>query len=703
MKREGPTLRLAATDVTTFAACPHATALDLQVAHGDRRRPPLYSDPSALLLRDRGLAHERAYLAQLRESHTVEELPEHSPEAAEQTLDAMKRGVDVIYQGTLRVGPWLGRPDFLVRVEHPSVEHPSLAHPAAAWPWSYEPADAKLALTAKVHALLQLCFYAELLARVQGVRPAFMRLILGDGHEETFATARYEAYFRWMQRSLERAVASPPSTYPEPVEHCDICDWSPVCDARRRADDHLSLVAGITLTQRRALDLVSVRTVRDLAASTPDVRVEGIGDGALERIREQARLQVRGRDEAKVLYELIPGVEPGHGLLRLPAPSRGDLFVDFEGDPYALGEGIEYLFGITEPAADAGSEASYTPLWAFDHAAERAAFERLMDLIAQRRTAHPDMHVYHYAPYEPTALKRLAGRYATRVDELDDLLRRKVLVDLYGVVRQGIRASVESYSIKRLEPLYGFERKVPLREANRHLGAFAVWLERRGSDEPRRRSPRGGRGLQPRRLLVGANAPHLAGGATRRFSRDRAAQPLPRPEPGSGDANEGVAEEVGRVRPVMDALLAGLPEEEERRSPEESARYVLAHLLEWHRREDKSTYWEYFRLCDLPEQELVEERAPLSGLTYECEAGREARSILHRYRFPAQDHAIDRARAVHDPRTQRAAGTLHRVDDSEGIVELKRGERSTVPHPTAVIPYDIVRQRRAASEPSPPR
>jgi len=363
MKREGPTLRLAATDVTTFAACAHATTLDLDVANGTRPRPPLYPDPSAQLLRDRGLAHEAAYLARLRASRSVEEIPDHSPDAADRTLDAMARGVDIIYQGTLRAGPWLGRPDFLVRVERPH----------GAWPWSYEPADAKLALTAKVHALLQLCFYAELLADVQGVRPAHMTLVLGDMHEETFATARYEAYFRWVRRCLEQAVASPPPTYPEPVDHCDVCDWFSACDARRHADDHLSLVAGITTSQRRALDLLAVRTVRDLAATAPDVRVEGIGDSALVRIREQARIQVRGRDEGKPVYDLIAGVEPGHGLMRLPAPSPGDLFIDFEGDPYALGDGIEYLLGIVEPAPDGASEASYTPLWAFDRAGERAA------------------------------------------------------------------------------------------------------------------------------------------------------------------------------------------------------------------------------------------------------------------------------------------------------------------------------------------
>ena len=82
------------------------------------------------------------------------------------------------------------------------------------------------------------------------------------------------------------------------------------------------------------------------------------------------------------------------------------------------------------------------------------------------------MHVYHYAAYEKTALGRLAQRHATREEEVDRLLRGGVLVDLYRVVRQGIRASVESYSIKKLEPLYGLVREVELRSAGSSIVAF---------------------------------------------------------------------------------------------------------------------------------------------------------------------------------------------------------------------------------------
>jgi predicted RecB family nuclease len=683
MKKANGHLRLVATDVATFAACMHATALDLGVAEGRWSRPflPRLGDT---LLRERGLAHECAYLAKLQQTHAVEEMPVDTGEAVARTVEAMQRGVGVIYQGALQCGPWFGRPDFLRRVDGAT----------RLGSWSYEPVDAKLARSAKVTALLQMCFYAELLSQTQGALPARMVLVLGDGREEGFVTSEYAAYFRYVRGCFERTIAAPPATYPEPVEHCDVCDWSGVCDARRRKDDHLSLVAGITASQRRALEGVGVRRVTELAALplVPPPPIEGVELPALTRVREQARIQVEGRGVGRLVFELLPGASEGRGLGLLPAPSAGDLFIDFEGDPYALGDGLEYLFGIVEPNANPGEELRYTPFWAFDAEGERVAFVRLMQRIAERRAKHPDMHVFHYAPYEPTALKRLAGRHAAAVDELDGLLRGHVFVDLYAVVRQGVRASVESYSIKRLEPLYGFERSVPLREASRSLAAFEAWLELREATAAPAAVVASVEGYNRDDCV---SAMRLRDWLEGRRGDLEAAQgaPIPRPSAETNAPSEDFTEQLARVRALEDALLDGVPEDPAARTEDPQARYVMAHLLEWHRREDKSGWWEYFRLCDLLDDDRRQERAPLGGLTYEGIVGQEKRSLIHRYRFPPQDHAIDRALAVHDPETLASAGTLVGVDDAEGIVDLKRGVRSSAPHPTSLVPMDVLQTR----------
>src|SRR4029077_1423956 len=117
---------------------------------------------------------------------------------------------------------------------------------------------------------------------------------------------------------------------------------------------------------------------------------------------------------------------------------------------------------------------------------------------------------------------------------------------------------------------------------------------------------------------------------------------------------------------------------------------LLAQILEWHRREEKSAWWEYFRLCDLSDDELQEDKSALGGLEFVGEVGRIKRSIVYRYTFPPQDHAIDRALEVHDPRTGNSAGELVAIDERNRTIDLKRGASSSVPHPTALVPYDIV-------------
>src|SRR5262249_45396723 len=157
----------------------------------------------------------------------------------------------------------------------------------------------------------------------------------------------------------------------------------------------------------------------------------------LLRVREQARLQLEGRLEGRLKYELLVApdepIMPDLGLGALPEPSPDDLFLDLEGDPYALDDGVDYLFGVLDP------EGVYHAFWsADDHgdvtlAGERRAFERCVDFLMERLTRTPEMHVFHFASYERTALGRLTGRHATREDEVDRLLRGKVLVDLHRV------------------------------------------------------------------------------------------------------------------------------------------------------------------------------------------------------------------------------------------------------------------------------
>ena len=294
-----------------------------------------------------------------------------------ETLDAMRSGVSVIVQGALQVGQWSGRADVLRRVETPS----------GLGPWSYEVIDTKLARETKGSTVLQVSLYSDLLGSLQERVPEFAYVVVPEtGYEpQAFRIGDYAAYYRRVRRSLEQSVetAGAAENYPEPNLHCEVCRWRVHCDGRRRADDHLSFVAGISKAQITELRTHGVGTVAELSALPVPIpwKPERGAVQSYEKVREQARIQVEGRAAGRTIHELLPVVS-GFGLTRLPPPSRGDVFLDFEGDPFVSGGGLEFLFGYAFEADD-GSP-SYTADWALSRAEEKAAFEKFIDFVQAR-------------------------------------------------------------------------------------------------------------------------------------------------------------------------------------------------------------------------------------------------------------------------------------------------------------------------------
>lgn len=673
------TLHLSATDLANHLACRHLTFLDLEVALGRRCRPRRH-DPELVALEQRGLEHENRYLDALRaQGLTVERMPDGRPEDhAALTLEAMRRGMHVIVQAALADGRWRGVADVLLRVDSPS----SLG------PWSYEVVDTKLAKETRGGTLVQLCVYAEMLAALQGRRPDEVHVITpGEPFvHERYRVADVDAYFRFVRARLETAIdEQDDGGYPEPREHCDVCRWWSTCDDRRRADDHLSLVAGISRLQTRELQARAIVTVDALAREPLPLSwapARGSREG-LVRVREQARVQVEGRVTGNAVYELLE-VEPDRGLARLPAPSAGDVFLDLEGDPFAGPSGQEYLFG--DVVLEAGT-AHYRGRWALGAAAERRAFEDVIDMIVERAARFPDMHVYHFAPYESSAFRRLMGRYATREAEMDDLLRSGRFIDLHAVLCQGVRAGVERYSLKDLERFYTFTRQVDLRTASAarqaveqaiELGradgiaeATRAAVERYNEDDCRST-------LALRDWLEARRAELIASGTE-----------VPRPLPKQAEPTPEVTERLARIRALSSRLVEGLPEAPEERTPAQQAQWLLAQVLEFHRREDKASWWEYYRLCDLAEDELYDERAALSGLRFDEVRGTVKRSEVHRYSFPAQESQI-RPKAALKTQDRKAFGNVVAIDPIAGWVDVLKGPSIRDMHPTAVFEHSHV-------------
>ena len=270
-------------------------------------------------------------------------------------------------------------------------------------------------------------------------------------------------------------------------------------------------------------------------------------------------------------------------------------------------------------------------------AEEKRAFEQFIKMVMERRRLYPDMHIYHYGAYEETAIKRMAGQHSTCVDEVDELLRGEVLVDMFRAVRQGLRASVESYSIKKLEPFYEYKRDVNLPDANLALQTFQTVLAFGPGEES----------LDDiRNAIEGYNRDDCVSALRLRDWLERlrteleeqVGAPLARPEPKDDEPSENLTDYLQRVRAVEQRLTAGLPEDKETWTESQKATALLADLLEWHRREDKSKHWEYFNRCDFSDEEFITDRATLGGLVYVGEVEKVKKSTVHRYRFPVAGH-----------------------------------------------------------------
>jgi len=472
MQKIGRAIQLSASDLVGHLNCHNLTELDIGVAKGTIAKPKVWN-PLLDVLRERGLRHEHDYVGHLRskglEIETIAGVGLDLTAVAA-TAQAMKLGRAVIVQGAFLADMWGGRTDVLLRVERPSD----------LGTWSYEVVDTKLSRETKGGTVLQLSLYSELVGRVQGLMPEWSHVIApwSDYQPQSFRTDDFSAYYRRVKSGLEDAVRldQAANVYPDPKPYCDVCRWQERCDAKRREDDHPSLIAGISKIQIAELEERAISTGTALAAMPIPLTFKPSrgSSAALERVREQARIQIEGRVAGSILYERLDPM-PGFGLGKLHEPSLGDIFFDFEGDPFVGDGGLEYLFGYS--FRDEGGQERYVGAWALSRVEEHAAFEHFIDFVMNRLRTYPDLHIYHFAPYEPAALKRLMGRYATREDELDRLLRGKRFVDVLAVVRQGIRASVESYSIKRLEPLYGFVRESSLSDANQALFKVQSHLE----------------------------------------------------------------------------------------------------------------------------------------------------------------------------------------------------------------------------------
>lgn len=634
-----------ASRLNDFLGCRHRSALWLAGVE-----PPPEDNPSLELVREKGFEHEARVLAGLEALHgPAVSVPASGPfsERLSLTAEAMAAGAPLIYQAAFANDRWVGYPDFLVRTGEDAAGR-SL----------YEPEDAKLAHRAKAEHLIQLNVYARLIEEAGGGATARGAIHVGGGAAPERFDLRQTHHIstRLMSGFEAFAVQEAHETAPVRSRECGQCAFLPRCEAEWRAADSPVLVAGIRNDQVVKLERAGVTTLSTLATADPATPAPGLARGSWERLVSQARLQKTGAEGGEGVVELLP-VEPGRGFSLMPLPSDGDLFFDMEGDPL-YPEGLEYLFGLSGPLGPDGED-RFLPIWAHDHAEEKIAFETFMRLLVDHFGRYPEARVYHYAPYETVALKRLAMRYATMEAELDQMLRDHRFVDLYRVVRQGLQASTEGYSLKDLEKIYWGGRDGEVTNAGDSIVEYERWRE---TGEPAildaicRYNEDDVRSTERMRHWLESLRP--------------AGTPCAAPAP---EAIAPVNEERAAAREAFEQERRSLAERIQTSDvADERVRELLAQLLWFHQRSQKPAWWAVFERQDWATDELVEDAESLGDLTLVRQAA-DKKSWVATYRFPPQDTRLKVGGTPKIAESLEAAGTIVELEPENGHVVLRRG------------------------------
>jgi uncharacterized protein len=467
---------------------------------------------------------------------------------------------------------------------------------------------------------------------------------------------------------------------PDPSLSTEHGRWSAYAQQRLESCDHLSQIANISKTQIKRLQAAGIDTVAALSATDLE-RIPKLADETFARLKQQAQLQTQSRGQERPLYEALPHPEGvARGLALLPPASPGDVYFDLEGFPLIEG-GLEYLWGVccqaSEPAELPSTALQYLDWWAHDPQQERLAFEAFIDWVYSRWQADPTMHIYHYGHYEITALQRLMGRFGTREAEVDNLLRHGVLVDLYAVVRNGLRIGEPSYSIKNIEQLYREARTTDVTAGGDSVVYYENWVEQPDGVD-----------WQASALLH----------AIREYNRDDCVS---------------TAELTAWLRQVQaETGIAYVTRESKETTPSEEAeaasrlsqdllqaaaldgcavKPLLAHLVDFHRRERKPSWWRYFERLGMSEAELYDDIDCLAGLVRtETPPEPVQRSLLHEYHFDNAQESKLLPGKCHSADQPGEKMQLEHVDRRRGLAYIKAGKSREMPPYLNLIPDEYV-------------
>ncbi len=677
------------TDLVRYAVSPFASWMDRYYLENPDAVKPDKETEDQRLIAQTGDQHERTVLDELKSSvSALVEIPKDNFAAASlKTLSVIKAKAPIVYQAALESGQFAGFADFLI----------------LDWSEQYQVWDTKLARSPKPHYAIQLCCYSEMLADMTGEQmPEKFGIILGTKERIEFRVEDFIHYYRCLKSnflSLQNSFTGNLTEHPEPLPMADHGRWASYAEKFFDDTDHLVRVAGITTGQIKKLRTSGITTMSDLAVASGK-SIPKLAADSLEKLARQARLQCQtmadrlNNPAAPPQYELLAEVGVNGesiGLAAMPPKDQADVFFDMEGYPLFPG-GLEYLFGTCFKQQKTGW-LEFRDWWAHNRDEEKLAFEGFIDWVFKRWKENSAMHIYHYAAYEVSALRRLSTRHDTRQDEVDTLLRNKAFVDLYQVVRHALQIGESSYSIKDVEHLYRPRRSTEVATAVDSIVQYAHWME---SGEPH----------------DWTDSPILK--RVRDYNEDdcRSTEELSRWLRKVADENS-IYEPLSLAASAANAIVVQPASKE--LPPEVTARLdtiaklrergdefsiTLGDLLDFHRREEKPMWWRMFDRSKATADELRDDSGCIQGVRAIGTPTAEKLSQLQTYSFdPSQECKLsaDGKTSVMFSHNLDGKLTVTALDLSVGTVQIKIGNKTLnekfgghFPRQGSLIPYEYV-------------
>ena len=688
MKKESGKIIYSPSDLIRYAASPFASWMDRYYLENPTAITPDQETEDQKLVAQTGDKHEHTILEEFKSSGSkiAGIKRDDISTALSETLIAIKARTPIIYQAALKMDQFAGFADFLILETSKN---------------QYEIWDTKLARAPKPYYAIQLCCYSEMFAVTSGEKmPERFGLILGTKERVEFRVEDFIHYYRHIKTdflSMQDGFTGDMKDCPEPLPGADHGRWTSRAEKFFDDTDHLVRVAGITVGQIKKLKGAGVATMADLAKVTGK-SIPKLASDSLEKLVAQARLQCQTRNKrikdpnAIAEYEVLSQMgDNGElvGLAALPPENPGDVFFDMEGYPLFLG-GLEYLFGVCSVNPKTGA-LEFNDWWAHNRDEEKIAFEGFVDWVFKRWKENPGMHIYHYASYEVNAVRRLSTRHDTRQDEVDDLLRNEVLVDLYQTVRHGLRIGEKSYSIKEVEHLYRPKRSTDVATAVDSIVQYAHWME---SGQPGQWKGstilKGIRDYNEDDCKSTAELLHW-------LRKIAAENKIPVSRAVSARGAVMPTETPKELPPEVVARLEAIKKLRDRK---DNFSIVLADILDFHRREQKPMWWRMFDRAKATSEELHDDSGCIQGVGAVGSPTTEKLSLLQTYKFdPAQECKLsaDGKNPVMFTHNTEGKFILAALDLSSGTLQLKMSKKTLLekfggsfPQRGSLIPYEHV-------------